>query len=164
MSGGPGAVRGCPFTPVKGMPELDSGARAAYQRWPLVSELQFGPLPTAVPCARLHTKNVLFEWRLTGLADNAELIVSELMTNAVKASGSFPDVRPVALRLLADRERLIIEVWDHSQDDPHSAYVGSDSAGGRGLVIVEALSARWGVQRTGYTTKFVWCELIIGSE
>lgn len=164
MSGGSSPVRGRPFeSPVtKGMPELASGAATAHQQpWPLVSSLEFGALATAVPCARLHTHTVLYEWGIADLVGDAELIVSELATNALKASQSLQEIRPFALCLRSDYTRLIIELWDHSPSDPRSALAGGGGEGGRGLLVVEALSARWGCQRTGYATKVVWAELII---
>jgi anti-sigma regulatory factor (Ser/Thr protein kinase) len=54
--------------------------------WPLRSSLELGALPSAVPCACLHVKHVLWEWGLNSLADRAELLVSELVTNAVNAA------------------------------------------------------------------------------
>jgi len=54
--------------------------------WPLRSYLELGALPTAVPCARLHARQLVWEWGLNGLAANTELLVSELVTNAVKAT------------------------------------------------------------------------------
>ncbi|MGH3068165.1 MAG: ATP-binding protein, partial [Streptosporangiaceae bacterium] len=160
--GGPGAVSGSPFeAPGTGMPEQQaSGTRTAHQRsWPLVSSLEFGALETAVPCAQLHASTVIHEWGIGGLADDAELIVSELVTNALKASQSLREIRPFALCLRSDYKRLIIEVWDHCPREPRSALAGGDAEGGRGLLVVEALSARWGYERMGYSTKVVWAEL-----
>jgi hypothetical protein len=162
MYGGPGAVSGNPSeAPGTGMPEQASGTGTAYQRrWPLSSSLEFGALPTAIPCARLHTCTVLYEWGIGELADDAELIVSELVTNALKASQSLQETRPFALCLRSDYKRLIIEVWDHSPREPRSAPVGGDAEGGRGLLVVEALSTRWGYERTGCSAKVVWAELM----
>ena len=53
---------------------------------PLLSYLELGALPTAVPCARLHARHVLWEGGLNGLAPDSELLVSELVTNAVNAT------------------------------------------------------------------------------
>jgi anti-sigma regulatory factor (Ser/Thr protein kinase) len=55
--------------------------------WPLRSSLVLGALSSAVPCASLHVKHVLWEWGLNSLAERAELLVSELVTNAVTAAG-----------------------------------------------------------------------------
>ena len=55
--------------------------------WPLRSSLVLGALSSAVPCACLHVKHVLWEWGLNSLAERAELLVSELVTNAVTAVG-----------------------------------------------------------------------------
>jgi len=74
-----------------------SGAKAAFhvegelantQSWLLCSYLELAALPTAVPRARLHTKNILHEWRMAQLTDTIELLVSEIITNAVRASSS----------------------------------------------------------------------------
>ncbi len=54
--------------------------------WGLRTQLELGALGGAVPCARLHTRHVLWEWGLSGLGESAELIVSELVTNAVQAA------------------------------------------------------------------------------
>ena len=73
--------------------------------WPLRSELELGAFPTAVPCARLHARQVLWEWQLPEHAETAELLVSELVTNAVRACGGLasPVVRLV---LASDRHCL----------------------------------------------------------
>lgn len=141
------------------MPEQVSGTGTARQRWPLVSSLEFGALATAVPCARLHTRTVLHEWGVGDLAGDAELIVSELVTNALRASEALPEIRPFALCLRSDCKRLIIEVWDHSPREPRSEPAAGGAEGGRGLLVVEALSARWGYQRTGDSAKVVWAVL-----
>jgi anti-sigma regulatory factor (Ser/Thr protein kinase) len=161
MYGGPGAVSGSPFEALgAGMLEHVSGTGTArQQRWPLVSSLEFGALATAVPCARLHTNTVLHEWGIGELADDAVLIVSELVTNAINASQSLQEIRPFALCLRSDSKRLIIEVWDHSPREPRPAPTDGKAEGGRGLLVVEALSTRWGYQRTGHSAKVVWAEL-----
>src|SRR5208282_6845994 len=71
-------------------------------QWPLHSFLELGALAGAVPCARLHARHVLWEWGLNGLAPDSELLVSELVTNAVKATAGH-DEAAVRLRLSGDR-------------------------------------------------------------
>jgi hypothetical protein len=56
------------------------------QAWPLQTHLELAALPTAPGCARDHVRSLAHEWGLPGLADTAELLVSELVTNAVQAS------------------------------------------------------------------------------
>ena len=135
-----------------------SGAGAAFHR---TSFLELAPLPGAIPCARLHTMAVLHEWGLRHLADDAALIVSELMTNAADASTVLPDRPSVTLRLLASEKSLAIEVWDKSPLDLEPRETDPDAECGRGLTVVAALSDRWGCERTGYQRKVVWAELAL---
>lgn len=86
--------------------------------WPLRSHLEFGALPTAVPCARLHARQMLWKWGLNGLAETAELLVSGLVTNAVKATAGYDGLLPIRLHLSSDKERLLIEVWDAAPRPP----------------------------------------------
>jgi anti-sigma regulatory factor (Ser/Thr protein kinase) len=107
----------------------------------------------------VHAVHVLYEWGLRDLAEDATLVVSELITNAVDASIVLPGRPPVALRLLANAKSLVIEVWDHSPLDLEFREVGADAECGRGLMVVAALSDRWGWERTGLRRKVVWAEL-----
>jgi len=66
------------------------------------SHLVLGALPSAVPCARLHAKLVLAEWGLKALAETAELLVSELVTNAVRRFTRAPP-RPAYRATVAQR-------------------------------------------------------------
>jgi len=162
MSGGAGTVRASDHCHQwSSVEERGSGAGPAIQDWPRISGLEFGSLPTAIPCARLHTRHVLLEWQLRYLADYAEMLVSELMTNALKASWSLKDATPIALRLLDDHERLIIAVWDHNPTDPVARETDDETEHGRGLAVVEALSNRWGFKRVSFSLKVVWCELVL---
>jgi anti-sigma regulatory factor (Ser/Thr protein kinase) len=136
--------------------------------WPLSTSLPLGALPGATPCARLHARAVLAEWGLDDLVEAAELIVSELVTNAVRASTG-PDGRPrydgagmpvVVLRMASDRIRLLIEVWDSIPGAPAAGHPGPEDEGGRGLMLVQAMCARWNWQTVaGWPGKVVWAEL-----
>ena len=137
--------------------------------WALSTSLPLGALPGATPCARLHARAVLVEWGLRELAEAAELIVSELVTTAVRASTA-PDGRPryddvagmpvVVLRMASDRIRLLIEVWDVIPGAPAAARPGPDDEGGRGLMLVAAQAERWSWQTVpGWSGKVVWAEL-----
>lgn len=59
---------------------------APAMAWPLADRLDLGALPSAIPCARLHTRAILAEWGLTHLNHTAELVISELATNALQAT------------------------------------------------------------------------------
>lgn len=132
---------------------------------PLRSYLELGALPTAVPCARLHTRHVLGEWGLSALAPDSELLVSELVTNAVQAAAGRAGQSAVRLRLSGDRARVLIEVWDANPRPPVPKNLGEDGTpdpeeeGGRGLFLVATLSQRWGWLPTHEPPgKLVWCE------
>lgn len=134
--------------------------------WPLRSYLELGALPTAVPCARLHAKHLVREWGLNGLADSTELLVSELVTNAVKAMAGQDDQAAVRLWLSGDSARVHIEVWDADPQPPAPKDLGESGIpdlqeeGGRGLFLVTALSACWDWYLTQDPVgKVVWCEL-----
>jgi anti-sigma regulatory factor (Ser/Thr protein kinase) len=103
--------------------------------------------------------HVLHEWGLRGLAADAALVVSELVTNAADACVVLPERPPIAVRLLASEKLLWIEVWDGSPLDLEPREAGADDECGRGLMVVAALSARWGSKRTGCQSKVVWAEL-----
>lgn len=134
--------------------------------WPQCSYLELGALPTAVPCARLHARHLLREWGLNDLASSGELLVSELVTNAVQVTAGHPTHAPVRLRLSGDATRVLIEVWDADPRPPAPRDLGEDDLpdleekGGRGLFLVATLSTRWGWYPAQEPAgKVVWCEL-----
>ena len=118
---------------------------AGAGEWPLRSHLALGPLPTAVPCARLHVRHVLWDWGIRGeCADSVELIVSELITNSVTASRALDDAPfPVRFWLFSDRKQVLILVWDADPNPPMRMDPAGDVEGGRGLMLVDAVSQRW---------------------
>jgi anti-sigma regulatory factor (Ser/Thr protein kinase) len=128
------------------------------ESWPLHSFLELGALPGAVPCARLHSRQLLWEWGLSQFSEQAELLVSELMTNAVQASRSMEEICPVRLWLMSDRTRVLILIWDTNPQQPIPSEADEDTESGRGLVLVEAISEQWNwyfAPETG--GKVVWC-------
>jgi anti-sigma regulatory factor (Ser/Thr protein kinase) len=132
-----------PGTPVRIPAIADPQGDDITARWPLRSFLELGALPSAVPCARLHTRQLLWEWQLTDLND-AELLVSEIVTNAIQVIQADMHRAPVRLWLLADRARLLILVWDASPLPPVCMDASADTENGRGLLLVQTISARWG--------------------
>jgi hypothetical protein len=167
-NGGTGTVPG-PGAP--GSLEPGSGAGPARHpgKWPLRSYLELAPLASAVPCARLHARALLWEWRVLPTFDGTtELIVSELTTNAIAASADlngsrydgrwFPGTPPVRVWLCSDRQRVMVAVWDGSHHRPARAVPDNPEAErGRGLLLVETLSAEWGVLTPERSSgKVVW--------
>jgi len=129
--------------------------------WPLHAALPLGALPTAPGCGRAWTRQVLREWGLDRLADDTELLVSELTTNALQASAPVADAA-IGLWLASDCERAVILVWDPSPQPPAPANPGQDAEDGRGLLLVQALSLQWGwyfpasTSPGGHAGKVVW--------
>jgi anti-sigma regulatory factor (Ser/Thr protein kinase) len=108
--------------------------------------------PTAVREARARVRGALETWELQELSFTAELLVSELVTNALRyAQGD------IDLRLLLDRT-LVIEVRDASDALPRARQAGDDEENGRGLQVVHRLAMRWGARFAG-RGKVVWCEM-----
>ena len=160
MNGGTGAVHAAGRSGVRRAAQsLAPAPVLPLHAWPLITILELAALPTAVACGRLHAKEILWEWKLDALAEDAETLVSELLTNAVKASRSLPEPGFVVLRLLANRERLLIEVWDQHPHDPRPARADDHAEHGRGFMVIDALSSRWGYRRVSARLKVVWCEL-----
>jgi anti-sigma regulatory factor (Ser/Thr protein kinase) len=114
--------------------------------WPLQTHLELAALPTAVPCARGHVRAVALEWGLLGLADTAELLASELVTNALRASEGLEarEIPVIRIWVASDRSSIVIRVWDGSDGTPARQEAGPGDDSGRGLMIIEALSADWG--------------------
>jgi hypothetical protein len=127
------------------------------QQWRLDTILVLGPLPGAVPCARLHARLVTAGWGLGWLGGTAELLVSELVTNAVRISAQLPARPPVRLRLRSDGARLLVLVADASPLPPVRKDAAAGEESGRGLMLVQELSDRWGwaPRRDGKTCWFL---------
>jgi anti-sigma regulatory factor (Ser/Thr protein kinase) len=138
--------------------------------WPVSETLTLEALPTAVPSARAHARTIVGEWAMASMAEDVALIVSELVANAVVASGdpsqcprysgARDGVPAVHLRLWSDCTCIVIEVWDLSLRSPEARPHDPDAENGRGLLLIEALSARWGWSyRPGRPGKVVWAEI-----
>jgi anti-sigma regulatory factor (Ser/Thr protein kinase) len=132
-------------------------------QWPLQDFLELGALISAVPCARLHVRQVLWEWGLARVAESAELAASELTTNAVMASRVWTRTAAVRLWLASDRAQVLIIVWDASPQPPVRVDASGGAENGRGLMLVEAISEEWGwCFRDDIEGKFVWAMLQAG--
>jgi anti-sigma regulatory factor (Ser/Thr protein kinase) len=131
---------------------------SSTREWPLLSFLELGPYPSAVPCARLHVRYVLRDWGMAAQAGQVELVLSELVTNAVLASRRLECATPVRMWLLSDRDEVMILVWDASTEPVPSATIGDElSDSGRGLMLVNEVSRDWSWQYTPEISgKVVW--------
>ena len=107
--------------------------------------------PTAVAEARKLAARQLDHWGLPELGFATELVVSELVTNAVRYSNG-----PVGLRMIRDRA-LICEVTDEARTAPQLRRADDADEGGRGLYIVAQVTRRWGHRPTG-RGKTIWTE------
>lgn len=141
------AISGHVHIPVVAHPHL----RSPDPRWmttaPFRDSLELGAYDTAPGTARGHARNLLREWGLRHLAGVAELVISELVTNSFRATETvrWPAGRPpVRLWLRGDPGRLCVLAWDAVTVVPVPHVAGEDEEGGRGLAIVETLSAGWG--------------------
>ncbi|OKJ59642.1 PAS sensor protein [Streptomyces sp. CB02009] len=110
--------------------------------------------PSSVGRARELARTQLKAWDLEPLVDTVELLVSELVTNALRYGEG-----EIRLRLLRDRT-LVCEVWDAGLVQPRRRRAKDTDEGGRGLQLVGLLSSSWGSRRTP-RGKTVWFELAL---
>lgn len=110
------------------------------------------PDPASVAQARKDVDQRLASWGLPDLTFAAELIASELVTNAIRYGAA-----PIRLRLIHDRA-LICEVSDASSTSPHLRRARDFDEGGRGLMLVAQMAHRWGTRHTTLG-KTIWAEL-----
>ncbi|KES04081.1 regulatory protein [Streptomyces toyocaensis] len=118
----------------------------------------FSADPGAVRAARSAVRDQLALWGLEGVGDLAALLVSELVTNALRhATG------PIGVRLVRPcdlNEVLLVEVSDPLPDPPRERAARPEDEGGRGLQLLASASRRWGT-RPGAVGKTVWFELTV---
>ncbi|MEU9254915.1 SpoIIE family protein phosphatase [Streptomyces sp. NPDC048270] len=108
--------------------------------------------PSVVAGARRYTTEQLTAWGLDEAAFVAELVVSELVTNAIRYGQP-----PIQLRLIHENNTLICEVSDSSNTAPHLRRARTFDEGGRGLLLVAQLAHRWGT-RHAPIGKTIWAE------
>ncbi|MFD7961358.1 SpoIIE family protein phosphatase [Streptomyces zaomyceticus] len=119
-----------------------------------VGDWQLPREPRSVGRARELARAQLKAWDLEPLVDTVELLVSELVTNALRYGEG-----EIRLRLLRDRT-LVCEVWDAGLVQPRRRRAKDTDEGGRGLQLVGLLSSSWGSRRTP-RGKTVWFELAL---
>ena len=135
-----------------------------------VTGLALAAVPTAVRCSRMFVNLCLRQWGLPSLADDSELVVSELVTNAVAATGvteaeprwsQLAGLATIHVRVMLFEGSIVIAVWDRNPAPPVLRQSEPYSDSGRGLSIVAALCKRWDYYLLDGGGKCVWAELAI---
>ncbi|WP_283137201.1 ATP-binding protein [Rhizohabitans arisaemae] len=125
---------------------------------PDVVTCDLAPEAVSARASREFTKETLRGWNLQDLYGDAQLVVSELVTNALRyglrEADRLPGDRPIQLRLLQMRSQMACAVRDLTADAPIMASDFAET--GRGLHLVDALTARWGWTPHGLRGKIVW--------
>lgn len=134
----------------------------------LAASLRLVAVSSAVGHSRMFVRHTLDRWNLTGHEESATLIMSELVTNAIKASGiTDPDPKPwqikeehvIAVQLRVTDGSLGVDVWDRTPETPVRENPDFNATSGRGLLLVEAVAERWDIYRPHVGGKVVWAEL-----
>lgn len=159
-----------PTAPRRGLePRFVPASLSRQVSYPLVRTMpQLGALPTAPGLARAFARTTLAEWQMTAFGEVAELLTSELVTNAVEASTDEHGdplyknghIALVVFRMLASREGLVLEAWDMMPAAPVVQHAGTDDEHGRGMLLVQTLASRWSWRVVpGWPGKCVWAEI-----
>ncbi|MFJ6723837.1 ATP-binding protein [Streptomyces sp. NPDC091281] len=132
-----------------------------------VDQLNLVAVASAVSVSRHFVRLTLGKWQAGSVEGDAALVVSELVTNAIKVSGVL-DRQPtwaemdalalVTVRLIGLDASIVVEVGDASQEQPVLRRPDGDAEGGRGLLLVEEIAENWGSYRTR-RGKAVWAEI-----
>jgi serine/threonine-protein kinase RsbW len=133
---------------------------------PRRTTLELPAAPAAVPEARRHARAAVRAWGWADdLAADCETVVSELVTNAVRAARAAVGPGRVRLRVTDCRTGMAVQVWDPGDEMPCPAPPGrpDDALGGRGLLIVAALAARHGTRPTPGGGKHAWALITPGA-
>lgn len=160
----PHPVQPEPPHPQHGGPPAQRAERAIFPVQP-GQMLTLAAIPNSVPLARRLVSEVARRWRLSpAFGEDAELVISELVTNAVRATQAFhqarglPEVGRVKVRLRWTRPSLVTEVWDINPLLPVRKPARDDAESGRGLGIIEMLCANWAAHYCPEGGKVVWAE------
>jgi anti-sigma regulatory factor (Ser/Thr protein kinase) len=116
-------------------------------------ETRFAATPSAPRAARAFLRDALQTWRLDGVGETTEILASELVANVVRHVGA-----PGTLRASSQGSTLRVEVDDANTDFPVLRRPRADEASGYGMVLVDELARRWGVDRHP-DGKTVWFEI-----
>ena len=124
----------------------------------------FAPRPHSVPAAREISDALLREWGMSHLSPDVSVVVSELVTNAVRHGGPLvstgPDGGGIQLSLMRRGSEFICAVRDGGDRLPRRRHPDATVEGGRGLALVSAFAREWGVIPTPAGGKFVWAQFM----
>src|SRR5579859_2013085 len=151
--GSPGSVELAPvpgLSPLQGFLNTRTFTRAGY--------LEVAAEPASVPRARSYLRQVVTQWQLAAIGDEAALLVSELVTNAITAIATSTEQTTIAVYVMQGQRQLTLLVWDSGPGIPERQVASEDDLDGRGLAIVEALSTQWGYYDARHGGKVVWAE------
>ena len=135
-----------------------------------IASLTLAAVPSAVRCSRMFAAVTLMSWGLPDLIETAELLMSELVTNAVKSTGVLDEspkwsalagLALIRVRLVLFEDSVIIEVVDRDRRPPVIREQRPDAESGRGMLLVETLSTQWDFFFPPSGGKVVWCELAL---
>jgi anti-sigma regulatory factor (Ser/Thr protein kinase) len=151
----PGAVGGTPDWPSTSTDAPMALATSADTRGAVdpadfvrTAVFRLEPVPESAGRARRAARTMLTDWRLGHLVEDVDLVVSELVTNALLHSGEGParTAAPIRLELALAEGRLTCRVVDSSPLPPTPEEATETAESGRGLILVEALATEWGWQ------------------
>jgi anti-sigma regulatory factor (Ser/Thr protein kinase) len=118
------------------------------------ARLPLPPHAQSLQPARDFVRQTLAQWGLPDITDDVSLVVTELVTNAITHAASRCE-----LQLDFDGSTVEIQVVDHGAGIPEIRDSAAHHQGGRGLQLVEAVSAQWGVREGSDGAKVVWARL-----
>lgn len=121
---------------------------------PYHASIRLPPSPDSAAEARAFILQSLEQWGANTFCEQARLLVSELVTNAVFHAHS-----SVEIHAMLTRDHLRVEVADNDPTPPRPQEAGVWDVTGRGLVLVDSLAARWGSESRPGQGKVVWFEL-----
>jgi anti-sigma regulatory factor (Ser/Thr protein kinase) len=136
------------------------------------AELALAAVPTAVKLSRVFAAHILRHWQLDMMVEDAALVTSELVTNAVTATGltdeperwsQLLNLAPIQVRFSLYKYVVVLEVQDRAAAIPVLKVPTADQEGSRGLAIVDALAAEWGFHYLE-VGKVVWAKLAIPAD
>lgn len=125
------------------------------------ARIDLDAVPESAAAARRYARDTLARWGMTELADDAQAVATELVSNAIAATTKVDAEHPVMLTLHDRPPELRIHVWDHGPGEPAHRTAGVGAENGRGLAIVDSLTGRqWGWYPTPSSGgKVVWAAI-----